>query len=780
MLLLRLTLKPSCLLPLLLLLAAPAFAAEEPNRFENEVARFEEQDLAAPPQPDGVLFVGSSSIRRWNLNESFPNEGFLNRGFGGSQMSDAIHFADRIITPYRPRVVVLYEGDNDLAAGKTPEQIAADFKTLCKAIHKQSPTSRLICIGIKPSPLRWALAEQAKAANELIQRYCQHDSRLAYLDIFSPMLGDDGQPRPDLYAEDRLHLSPAGYALWTEHLRPLLDAARDNSPDLILHHGKIVTVDAQFTLSEAVAIRGDRLLRVGSNDEILAIAGEKTRQVDLAGRTVLPGLIDSHVHPDGASMHEFDHPVPDMESIADVLAYVKSRTEALPEGDWIWVSQIFITRLLEQRFPTKAELDEVAPKHPVVFSTGPDGMANSLALSLSGIDKDFVATGSGSVERDPQTGEPTGILRGGTKRFLKSTSRPSTATAQDRQDRLELLIKDYNSVGLTTLGDRNTSPGTLELYLNLYQQQRLTARVAASHAVGAGGKLEGVIESIQQVARHPLRQEDLMLRVIGIKTFLDGGILTGSAYMRQPWGVSQIYSITDPEYRGVQFIPDENLVPIVKATVEAGLQFTAHATGDGAVHNLLNAYDEVNKSLPVRPTRPCLTHSNFMSAEAVDMMARLGVAADIQPAWLYLDANTLNAQFGYDRLRYFQPLASIFAAGAIAGGGSDHMQKIGSFRSINPYNPFLGMATTITRLGKRLEQPLHPEEALTREQAIRFYTGNNAYILFLDDQLGSLEAGKLADLIVLDRDLLTCPVEEIAGTRVLTTYLGGRAVFEQE
>ena len=152
------------------------------------------------------------------------------------------------------------------------------------------------------------------------------------------------------------------------------------------------------------------------------------------------------------------------------------------------------------------------------------------------------------------------------------------------------------------------------------------------------------------------------------------------------------------------------------------------------MHALLDAYEEVNKHTTIAPTRPCITHSNFMSREAIDQAARLGVVVDIQPAWLYLDTRTLAAQFGYDRLRYFQPLKSLFAAGVIAGGGSDHMQKIGSLRSINPYNPFLAMEVAITRRAKGYDRPLHPEEALTREQAIRFYTINNAHLLFLEDR----------------------------------------------
>ena len=152
---------------------------------------------------------------------------------------------------------------------------------------------------------------------------------------------------------------------------------------------------------------------------------------------------------------------------------------------------------------------------------------------------------------------------------------------------------------------------------------------------------------------------------------------------------------------------------------------------------------------------------------------------DIQPAWLWLDTRTLLAQFGYDRLRYFQPLRTIFESKVVAGGGSDHMQKIGALRAVNPYDPFLGMWVTITRRARGVDRPLHPEEALTREQAIRFYTANNAFLMFLEDQVGTLEPGKLADFIILDRDLLTCPVEEIRDARPLATYLNGKVVYER-
>jgi predicted amidohydrolase YtcJ len=554
------------------------------------------------------------------------------------------------------------------------------------------------------------------------------------------------------------------------------------SPDLILHHGKVVTVDSSFGIAQAIAIRGERIVAVGAESQVLALADARTKIIDLAGNMILPGLIDCHTHPLAASLVEFDHNIPEMDSVQDVLDYFTARTKVVPEGEWIVLRQVFITRLREQRYPSRAELDRVAPRHPILFATGPDAMFNSVGLKLNHIDKNYVIPdgGPGVVEKDPATGEPTGLVRT-FARFLKIPSTGRQPSSAEQQHCLAQLFADYNRVGITAVCERDAYPDQVSVYQALRDSGRATVRVALSHHVDSEGDLSKIRAVIEQLAHDPLcTNRDPMLRIIGIKTYLDGGMLTGSAFMREPWGVSKMYGITDPAYRGVRFIPQDRLEAMVRLTAENGLQFTAHSVGDGAVHALLAAYEKVSKTLPVRAFRPCISHSNFMSREAVEQAARLGVMLDIQPAWLYLDTRTLLKQFGYERLRYFQPLRSLFEAGAIAGGGSDHMQKIGSLRSINPYNPFLGMATAITRRARWHEGQLHPEEALSREQAIRFYTVNSAKIMFLDEVTGSLETAKYADLIVLDRDLLGCPEDQIAGTRVLQTYLAGKLVFQAE
>jgi predicted amidohydrolase YtcJ len=573
--------------------------------------------------------------------------------------------------------------------------------------------------------------------------------------------------------------------LMNRHLLPVLltlaaavGCHREPAPSQIFHNGRILTVDPQFRTVEAMAIRDGRILAAGSNAEIVRMAGSGTEQVDLGGRTVLPGLIDSHVHAPSASMYEFEQPVPDMGGIEDVLAYIRDRAAKTEPGHWITLSQVFITRLREQRYPTREELDTVAPKNPVAFRTGPDASLNSMALSMSGIDATFrVPEGQPCrVERD-RSGKPTGILRN-CGRYIRSKSDGRTPTHEDRVGQLRKLLADYNSVGITSVAEANASQSDVDVYKTLLDRHALTCRTFLAYGVDAQEPLDKIEAAIRGAASNPLHEHNDMLWLRGIKAFLDGGMLTGSAYMRQPWGISKIYSIDDPAYRGVRFIEPEKLYRIAKLALANDLQFTAHSQGDAAVDAMVEAYERINRDdFPVRERRPSITHASFMSAEAIAKMKALGVVANMQPAWLYLDGTTLRQQFGEERLTYFHPYRTLFEQGVTVGGGTDHMQKIGSLRSINPYNPFLGMWTTLVRQPRGSEAPLHPEQNLTREQAIRFYTINNAFLTFEESRKGSIEPGKLADFIVLDRDILSCPIDQVKDIQVEATYLGGTRVY---
>lgn len=204
-----------------------AGAEKGPERWEGAIQRFEAADRESPPAEGGVLFIGSSSIRGWDLERSFPELGAINRGFGGSQIEDSTYYAERIIFPYRPRTIVLYAGDNDIADGESPAEVFADFKKFVRTVREELPDTRIIFIAIKPSlpdsPAgRWDMAPEMSLANAMVRSYTRRRAGLVYADIFTPMLGEDGRPRRELFAGDGLHLSEKGYEVWAEVMRPML------------------------------------------------------------------------------------------------------------------------------------------------------------------------------------------------------------------------------------------------------------------------------------------------------------------------------------------------------------------------------------------------------------------------------------------------------------------------------------------------------------------------------------------------------------------------------
>ncbi|MBL9188812.1 MAG: hypothetical protein JNK23_15115 [Opitutaceae bacterium] len=214
---------PSPLIGLITALFSLSCAFATPEKWTAAIDKFTQAEAKQAPAPGGIVFVGSSSIVKWTiLAEDFPGLPVINRGFGGSELADSVFYADRIVLPYRPRTVVLYDGDNDLNAGKTPERVHADFRAFVAKIHAALPTAKIVFIAIKPSPSRWKNIANIRAADTLIAADCAKDPRLAYADIYTPMLGADGQPRPDLFVKDMLHINAAGYALWQPVIAPLL------------------------------------------------------------------------------------------------------------------------------------------------------------------------------------------------------------------------------------------------------------------------------------------------------------------------------------------------------------------------------------------------------------------------------------------------------------------------------------------------------------------------------------------------------------------------------
>lgn len=300
-----------------------------------------------------------------------------------------------------------------------------------------------------------------------------------------------------------------------------------------------------------------------------------------------------------------------------------------------------------------------------------------------------------------------------------------------------------------------------------------------TRTVNAERPLEEVLEEIERIAPVTGAGDD-MLRIGSLKVLLDGGILLGTAYMREPYGEhTDVYGFKDPAYRGELRIQPADLRSIVGLAARLGWQVTAHTTGGGSTDILLDAYESIHKEIPLAERRFALTHANFLTDEAIRRASALGVAIDMQPAWYHFDGPALARVLGPRRMATLQPYKSILDAGVIVAGGSDHMIKFDPRAALNPYDPFLGMWMVVTR--EAADGSVHnPEQMVSREQALRMWTWNAAYISFDEDVKGSLEPGKYADFVVLDRDILTCPVDEMRETRALETVLGGRTVYKRE
>jgi len=552
--------------------------------------------------------------------------------------------------------------------------------------------------------------------------------------------------------------------------------------DLIIHHGKVLTVDSKSRIAQAIAIRGERIIEVGDDKTVLRFKGKDTKLIDARGRTVLPGLYDSHVHPLGAATSELAEPLPNLTSLDDVFAYIRKKTKDTPEGEWIVLRFAFPTRLKEARFPTRAELDKAAPKHPVLYNAGPASMVNSMALKVSGISKDTPNPRNGVIVKDPKTGEPTGMIRNAHGALKGVPSGSANISAKDRRAAVKKLFHLYNSHGITSVADRNGGRDAVDLYYALHNDKELTVRVNIARSFNPYGSREEIARRLDSLTGKdglggPTGKGGIWIRIGPIKFFLDGGMLNGTAFMRQPWPKGETYQVVEDDYRGLLFVDPDQVKMLVEEAAKRRWQVTAHTAGEAAMDVLLDAYDFVNRQTPIKDMRFCITHANFPSKHNLERCKRLGVCADVQPAWLYKDGATLARVLGKERIRWFQPYKSWLEFTTI-GGGSDHMIKLDPLQAVNPWSPWLAMSVAITRKTES-GLVLNPEERLSREQALRLYTTNNAYLHHEEKEKGSLEVGKLGDAIIIDRDYLTCPEEDIAGTRVLTTIVGGRVVYDR-
>jgi predicted amidohydrolase YtcJ len=544
--------------------------------------------------------------------------------------------------------------------------------------------------------------------------------------------------------------------------------------DLVVRDAKILTVDDGFRVAQALAVRDGRFVAVGSTTEVRARIGATTRVIDGGGRTVIPGLIDSHVHALGVAAAEAAQPFQDLRSIGELQDWIRTTAKRSPPDTWIWTPRVYPPRLRERRFPTRQELDAAAPHHPVAV----DGLyalsLNTLALQAAGVTRASVAPPGGAIAKDAR-GEPTGLLRN--VGAMLARFRPD-ASPVPPLEMLERVHQQYVQTGITSVIERDATVEGYRAYEALQRSGRLHVRATVTFRIPHP---EDAAQVERFIAGLPLRfgSGDDWLKVGPLKIFVDGGILLGTAFMREPYGpgAHDLYAIDDPAYRGVLTLTPEQIRSTIAIGHRRGWQMVAHVTGDAGVDAVLDAFEAARAERPLPDPRDTLIHAYFVHADSAARAARLGVLVDTQPAWHYKDADALAAGLGHERLAHFIGLRTLRQAGVDVAINTDHMFGLDRDEALNPFNPFLTIYAATTRRTQS-GAVVSGDEAVSREEALRMMTSAPARFSFDEKARGSIEVGKLADFVVLDADVLTCPPERLRAIRPEMTVIGGRVAYE--
>jgi predicted amidohydrolase YtcJ len=535
--------------------------------------------------------------------------------------------------------------------------------------------------------------------------------------------------------------------------------------DLVLVNGKVVTADSEFRIAEAIAVKDGRIAAVGSNEEIGKFVGEDTEILDLKGGMVLPGMIDSHLHMlgTGLSMFMIDCRTPPMSSIEDILKAVRERAEGLRPGEWIEGRGWDQAKLAEHRYPTRWDLDRAAPENPVILTRtcGHIVAVNSRALEIAGIDRDTPQPVGGVIDRD-EAGEPTGILREAPASNLVRRRIPPPSLER-KVEAIERASRALNEAGITGVIEPGLSAEDMRAYQRALSEGRLTVRVSMMLRALEGG--EPLEEGLRRIREFPMVTGFgcEMLRFLGLKLLIDGGIGGRTALLREPYE-------GEPENYGVLTLPRESLQRLVDEANQIGMTVGVHCAGGRAMDIVLEAFKETDRKRSIRGRRYTLIHAYQPSGENIEDCRRLGVIVASQPSFLYYLGDSYHENVGPRRASELLPHRSWIDGGVLVASGTDS--------PVTPYHPFVSLWASIARRTEVRKLELGRGEGVTREEGIRMYTWNGAYAAFMEELTGSIEPGKLADLVIIDRDILTCPEDEIKDVKVLRTILGGKTVYD--
>ncbi|MGH9900363.1 MAG: amidohydrolase [Pyrinomonadaceae bacterium] len=526
------------------------------------------------------------------------------------------------------------------------------------------------------------------------------------------------------------------------------------TPQTILYNGNVITVDDRQPRAAAVAIGDGRFLAVGPNDEVRALASARTVKIDLGGKTVVPGFIDAHSHPAVSGRMHMRQVDCDLRSISAIQAAIRQRAAETPKGQWVLGFKYDDTKTSEGRPLTRADLDSAAPEHPVHISHrgGHTAYVNSLAFKAAGVAENAPDPPGGRFDRDPATNKLTGkVSETADEAFDKVI--PNTYTRDDYREAVKLITKMMTRAGVTSVHDAYGSPQDLRAYQDARDAGELSMRVYC--LVGSSH----IDRMLAAGVRTGLGDE--WVRIGAMKMTCDGSISERTARLSQPY-------VGRPDDYGIIVTPEEELYKRARKAHEANWQIGIHANGDAAIDMTLRVYERLQRELPRRDPRFRIEHCTVINDSLVQRMRALGVIPTPFSTYVYFHGEKMR-EYGAERLNSMFAVRSFLDAGLRVTQNSDYPP--------GPFEPMMALQSSVTRTDIK-GQVWGARQRVTVEEAIRVGTINGAYASFEERLKGSIELGKLADLVVLGRDPLKEDPKSLIDIPVERTMVGGRWAFE--